>query len=147
MEQKHLDQLVETLGIHDNRSLAKLVHNMRRMRDYVCQKNIVTKFEFGDIVLDTKNKELGFVIGPFEIYGNIDGVQSGQKQRLYLVATFSRTDSKYRVRYVPDNFLESINLEPKESELRKNDLEMFCSNQCIMDCSSECLLWKYKKKR
>lgn len=150
MEQKHLDRLVEILEIDDSRSLAKLVGNVIKMRDYVCLRDRVAEYEFGDLVIDTRDKELGFIIGPFTIDDDIKTAierQKEQKHLIYLIVTYFNKDKKYRVRYVPDRFLEPINLEPKGSELRKNDLEMFCSNQCIMDCSSECLLWKYKKKR
>lgn len=152
MEQKHLNRLVETLGISDSSSLAKLVGDMIKMRDYVCQRNTIAKYELGDLVIDTRDRELGFVVGPFTMMSDSDTKtaiqrQAEQKGLMYLTVTYSNIDKRYRVRYVPNRFLEPIYLEPKESELRKSDFEKFCENQCIMDCSSECLLWKYKKKR
>lgn len=37
---------------------------------------------------------------------------------------------------------------PKTSQekIKVTDVRTFCKTQCILDCSSDCTLWKYKKK-
>lgn len=42
----------------------------------------------------------------------------------------------------------SISESPKSSQgkIKVTDVRTFCKTQCILDCSSECILWKYKKK-
>ena len=42
----------------------------------------------------------------------------------------------------------SISESPKSSQekVKVTDVRTFCKTQCILDCSSECTLWKYKKK-
>lgn len=36
--------------------------------------------------------------------------------------------------------------KPPQEKVKVTDVRTFCKTQCILDCSSECTLWKYKKK-
>lgn len=51
---------------------------------------------------------------------------------------------QYRVRYVNYKYLKSLNIEPEKRPV--DDLDTFCNKQCIMECSEDCALWKYKRK-
>lgn len=156
MKQEHLDLLSEVFESDDVELLAKKVNNVRILRDIVCQRNGLTSFEFGDLVVDVRDKELGFVIGP--IYFNNNEIpnnfklnldKNNSKTRLYLIVTYSKQagdDKEYRVRYVTGKYLKPIELEKKASELKMDDLARFCNSQCFMECNSDCSLWKYKKK-
>lgn len=55
------------------------------------------------------------------------------------------TESRFRVRYTKRNDLKVIQLPEEQSE--KSDLEIFCESQCILDCGSDCVFWKYKKHK
>lgn len=157
MKQEHLDLLSEVFESDDVELLAKKVNDVRILRDITCQRNGLTSFEFGDLVVDIRDKELGFVVGP--IYFNNNEVpknfkynldKKSSEKNLYLIVTYSKQaggdNKEYRVRYVTGKYLKPIELEKKASELKVDDLTRFCNSQCFMECNSDCSLWKYKKK-
>lgn len=111
-----------------------------------------TGFFPGSIVLDSKDNELGFIVGPLDVFGR--NSKCGDN-KTYLIVTIPNIDdgskSRYRVRYVQKKYLTPFNVigkgEDKKSGL--DDINTFCSLQCIMngDCSEECVLRKYRKEK
>lgn len=120
----------------------------------------------GSLVLDTKDQELGFVIGPLDVWGRNNHLHQNQriitrgKNNTYLLVTipnnkgnseeeskisYSQLNNQFRIRYVNKANILPIEVEPERRSL--DDLGKFCNEQCIMECSESCVLWKYKKKR
>lgn len=120
----------------------------------------------GSLVLDTKDQELGFVIGPLDVWGRNNHIHQNQriitrgKNNTYLLVTipnnkenseeeskiyYSQLNNQFRIRYVNKTNILPIEVEPERRSL--DDLGKFCNEQCIMECSESCVLWKYKKKR
>lgn len=148
MTQEDLDYLLKTLdSTDDSDKVIQILKNLKLVRDVVCQKKKLSDFSFGEIVLDLKNKEVGIVIGPFvrdkEQLGK-SYFSNDSSKLLYLIVTHS--EDSFRVRYVRGSFLKSLNLEV-DKNLSINDLQYHCESQCIMECSSDCSLWKYSKKK
>ena len=119
----------------------------------------------GSLVLDTKDQELGFVIGPLDVWGRNNHLHQNQriitrgKNNTYLLVTipnnkenseeeskiyYSQLNNQFRIRYVNKANILPIEVEPERRSL--DDLGKFCNEQCIMECSESCVLWKYKKK-
>ena len=66
----------------------------------------------------------------------------------YIVLTITKcsdadTGMKTRIRYVNKNYLRKL----EERIDTMSDLDIFCSKQCIHDCSDLCALYKYKRVR
>lgn len=127
----------------------------------------------GSLVLDTKDQELGFVIGPLDVWGRNNHPSLNQRiitgrrsiNNTYLLVTIpnnkenseggskiyysqpqlNNLNSQFRIRYVNKANILPIEVEPERRSL--DDLGKFCNEQCIMECSESCVLWKYKKKR
>lgn len=123
----------------------------------------------GSLVLDTKDQELGFIIGPLDVWGRNNHLHQNQriltrgKNNTYLLVTIpnnkenseegskiyysqlNNLNSQFRIRYVNKANILPIEVEPERRSL--DDLGKFCNEQCIMECSESCVLWKYKKKR
>ena len=109
-------------------------------------------FEQGDLVYDMKNQEHGVVVGEKPEDGVIDQqitpVSLARRSRTYVVLTITTDEEggmKTRIRYSNYRNLRSIQESLKDHSL--TDLETFCSSQCIMDCSEDCALIKYKRTR
>lgn len=152
MNNEQLDTLSKILKSNDLDYLAKEVSELMKFRDELCQYNgNLSIFEFGDIVIDSKNNVLSIVIGPFSIkrFNNPHtlslNINKKSTNDLYLTASYSSEDEKYRVRYVNKSHLHKLDLELSRKEKKENDLETYCKKQCICDCSPQCSLWKYGK--
>lgn len=160
MNNEQLELLAKVFDktVEDTEELAKFTNLVKNMRDFTCQRKGLTSFEFGDLVIDVKNNELGFVIGPFAFDPvnvpknlELDLRQVNDNRRSYLIVTLSKKEDKnkreFRCRYVMGKFLKPINIEARISEFWNNDLETHCQSQCFLECSSDCSLWKYRKKK
>ena len=56
----------------------------------------------------------------------------------------------FRIRYTNVKYIEKISLSGDEDFKTADslsDLENHCKNECFLDCSEECSLWKYKSKK
>lgn len=110
-------------------------------------------FEQGDLVYDEKNFEHGIILGekPEPDIVNEQMRKGRTRSRTYIVLTLttkSESDGeglKTRVRYTNARFLRGIKDSMKDNSLA--DLDKFCGHQCIMDCSDDCILRKYKRTR
>lgn len=165
MKQEHLDLLAEVFNTSDNTELAKYVNTVMRMRDFTCQRNRLSKFEFGDLVINVRNNELGFVVGPFEFsptepstrWINDNKMKESDKmlyQIIVLTQDFNLNGDneegnkwQFRCRYVTGKLLKPIELEQSASEIRQNDLKTHCESQCFMECGPACSLYKYLKQK
>ena len=128
----------------------------------------------GDLVLDQKNNEYGIVLGikPDDIYGKgslkqilkdsittkrqviqyvKDNLDTSPNRGTYLLLTMQKADGDnytFRIRYTNYRFIEKIpENDIFEAPESLTDLERHCTEQCIMDCYSECSLWKYRKTK
>ena len=96
---------------------------------------------FGRLVYDTKNKEYGIIIGPFASI-NLD--KKGKK-RLLLVTL---GDEDFRVRYTEQHKVKYLKdcIDDIAGKTSKQSINYFCEEQCIMECSDQCALFKFKNK-
>ncbi|MBP3732256.1 MAG: hypothetical protein J6I84_03335 [Bacilli bacterium] len=133
-----------------------------------------SKFKPGDIVFDQKNNEYGIVLGkkPSDVYGThnlekiieksltnrkviqyVDGFDDKKDSGTYLLLTMQPSPDDlentytFRIRYTNYRFIELIKGPKHEDHTTSiTDLDRFCTEQCLMDCSEDCALWKYKRK-
>lgn len=165
MTEELLEKIKNYLRLYDVDEAIPIINQCIQARDNIFSRNTCTDpdFEVGSLVLDTRDGEIGFVVGPINMYGDISKPdvklsygEINKKSTILIVTrnttikdTSSYSSSNFRVRYIKKEFLVPIKLEnnspynPKTS----NDLNEFCSKQCIMECTSECKLYKYKKKK
>lgn len=180
--EKELDNLLKNLE-QDEDSLARNIRRLITARDRILKRRDDFIFSQGSIVFDTYHKEIGFVVGPLDVYNigyekvDINSVFGGSnkynpnKQDIgtMLIITVPKeykeqeqdntetgngmglsevkrepNKPQYRVRYVNYKYLKSLNIEPEKRPV--DDLDTFCNKQCIMECSEDCALWKYKRK-
>lgn len=96
---------------------------------------------FGRLVYDTKNMEYGIIIGPFT---SIDPEKKGKK-RLLLVTL---GDEDFRVRYTEQHSVKYLRdcVDDITGKTSKQSINYFCKEQCIMECSDQCALFKFKNK-
>ena len=99
----------------------------------------------GKLVLDLRDGELGFIVGPFEkkdAFGSIDTDRC-------LLVTLDKDTGGFRVRYPKKRDVRIIPEDDSFDSIKptcQQDLNTFCNELCIMDCSELCTLYKYKKK-
>ena len=105
-------------------------------------------FVSGDLVYDSRVEEHGIVLGERPILKHL-GAQtkaSETRSRIYIVLTITTDQEtgelKTRIRYSINHCLRLIEENDKNS---LSDLDIFCSSQCIQECSEDCVLYKYKR--
>lgn len=168
---KKLLELESLEGINLD-ELAYQIKSLMNLSNIVCQKNYIDKlnssFYPGELVIDTKNNEVGFVVGPICLsseekelkYYNTKVDVSKKKNRRYLLVTISELikpnslnstsneiEGSYRIRYTKEKHILPLGLEDNNIKEEPTDLEKFCKTQCILDCSNKCYLYKYKKNK
>lgn len=109
--------------------------------------------KLGKLAFNKKTMEYGFIIGPFSYLTDIEKTSkkyhpSVNIERLLMVVI--KKDGGFGVRYPSKTSI--ITFPDREGETGKDinsssDLEKFCSNQCIFECSSDCVLFKYRRKK
>ncbi len=110
-------------------------------------------FEQGDLVYDEKNSEHGIILGEMPYPDMVDEqMRRGRiRSKTYIILTLTTKSKeegeglKTRIRYTNSRFLRGIEDSMKDNSLA--DLDIFCGHQCIMDCSDDCILRKYKRTR
>ena len=123
------------------------------------------KLMVGDLVYDEKNAEYGILLGIKPIIEAGEGMINMLAQKsnfakipligfpeshTCIVQTISK-DEKIgsrpiaRIRYTNSKYLKRIE-EIHEEVQTLSDLDCHCQNECFLECSPECSLWKYKKK-
>ena len=110
-------------------------------------------FEQGDLVYDEKNHEHGIVLGEKPDPDVIDeqSRKGRTRTKTYVILTITARQEeegeglKTRVRYTNSRYLREIKDSMKDNSLA--DLDVFCGHQCIMECSDDCVLRKYKRTR
>ena len=132
---------------------------LRLARDIITKEYSPTsEFRPGDIIYDSKNSEHGIVLGekPLPVCGNINQLLSTSRQQTgsgvtMLLATFYKVPGEgdtydWRIRYTNSKCLVKIeDIRLARGTQSDSDLKNFCENSCILDCSSDCPLWKYRK--
>lgn len=147
--EKLLSQVGKLLKISDSEIASQVTALMEAVQEMENFKFIggYTGFFPGSIVLDSKDNELGFIVGPLDVFNR--NSKCGDNKTFLIVTIPNISDGiekNYRVRYVQKKYLIPFNVEAdKKSGL--DDINTFCSFQCIMNggCSEECVLRKYKK--
>lgn len=128
-------------------------------------KKTLSYFNNGDLIYDSKNDEYGIYIGEKPItFSGDDGLHYFTQQArdlesisstLALLLTLTKKESEgkdkkdvfdWRVRYTPFNSLRKIqDIKAFLKDKDDKDLKIFCEQQCIQECSEECVLRKYRK--
>ena len=121
------------------------------------------KLMVGDLVYDEKNAEYGILLGikPMIEAGTSYTESIARKSvfdkipligfpesRICIVMTISKDEKlgcpSARIRYTESSYLSRIE-EVHEEVQTLTDLDCHCQNECFMECTSECSLWKYRK--
>ncbi len=105
----------------------------------------MNKFCRGEIVYIPKHNEFGFLIGPMNFSENQQKMKYGNNTR-YLVIT-ETTEGDLRVRYPIEKDIRKQKSDyfGEEGQGLIKDLHLYCRDQCIFECSSDCVLYKYKQ--
>ena len=116
----------------------------------------------GDIVFDEVNNEYGIILGIKPIasgewlldrmveaanFDNINFSKFPDKNTCILLTLWENKETgmvESRVRYTNSRYLSRIEKDLKDSQI--TDLDFHCQNECFMECSKECSLWKYRSK-
>lgn len=95
---------------------------------------------FGRLAYDTKNKEYGIIIGPFT------SINPKKKDKRLLLVTLG--DEDFRVRYTEQHKVKYIRdyVDNTTGQTSIQSINYFCKEQCIMECSNQCELYKFKSK-
>lgn len=166
MTEELLKTLKACLKLGDVDEAIPYINQCIQARDRIFSEDDNSDIKPGSLVLDTRDNEIGFVIGPINMYGDIEKDSCGSKlshasltsdkKATMLVVTrvigglSSERRSNFRVRYVKREYLTALKVEEnnfEQSTSSISDLDAFCGSQCIMECTSECKLYKYKKKK
>lgn len=126
------------------------------------------KFISGDLVYNMRSKEFGFIVGPIDPWSTAPEDPTQSKGKRYAMVTIPNSHPLFSKAYreiegeEPGAVVSSgyFSLRyPKQSDLKlfiaeesdpllgnvKNDIELFCREQCIMECSDICFFHKYGK--
>ena len=120
------------------------------------------KLMVGDLVYDEKNAEYGILLGIKPIIGAGEGMINMLAQKstfdkipltgfpeshTCIVMTLSKDERigawTARIRYTSSKYLSRTE-EIHEEVQTLTDLDTHCQNECFLECSPECSLWKYK---
>lgn len=103
------------------------------------------ELSYGDAIFDLKNKEVGIYLGTKPDHVDLESKDKIKKSKIDILVllTMEINDSEinWRIRYTPSNLVNFLKSDSKDLE---KDLKRFCNNQCIMDCSEDCYLWRWK---
>lgn len=166
MTEEILKNLKTCLGLDNVDEAIPYINQCIQARNRILSEEY-SDFKPGSLVLDTRDNEIGFVIGPINMYGDIDtdsfvklshNAKVSDKNTTMLVVTVTRVigglenerRSNFRVRYVKRSYLTPLKVEENNLDYSTNsvsDLDTFCESQCIMECTSECKLYKYRRKK
>lgn len=162
MTEEILKDIKTCLGLDDVDEAIPYINQCIQARDRILSEEY-SDFKPGSLVLDTRDNEIGFVIGPINMYGDINtdsfvklshNAKVSDKNTIMLVVTRviiggleNERRSNFRVRYVKRNYLTPLKIEENNSTNSVSDLDTFCGSQCIMECTSECKLYKYRRKK
>lgn len=164
MTEEILKDIKTSLGLDDVDEAIPYINQCIQARDRILSDEY-SDFKPGSLVLDTRDNEIGFVIGPINMYGDINtdsfvkllhNAKVSKENTTMLVVTRviggleNERRSNFRVRYVKRNYLIPLKIEENNLNYSTNsvsDLDTFCGSQCIMECTSECKLYKYRRKK
>lgn len=105
-----------------------------------------SKHTLGKLAYDTLNGEFGFVIGPIEL--DRDKEEHSGKVKRALLVTLGIEGPRVRYSMVKNLKLYQDTEEGVDdlNSIIRSDVSEFCNNLCMHECSSFCILYKYKKK-
>ncbi len=131
--------------------ILSILRKCRRILNFRKNPNADRPFEYGDIVFDSRDMEHGVVLGEMPDLDFIDQqstfVASKRKEisTKYIVLTITTDQNsgrrKTRIRYLNKSHLELI----EETQNSMSDLDIFCSQQCMHECSPLCSLYKHSR--
>lgn len=120
------------------------------------------KLMVGDLVYDEKNAEYGILLGIKPMIEAGEGMinmlaqksgldkinlQTFPESHTCIIMTISKDEKigyqTARIRYTNSKYLKRIE-EIHEEVQTLTDLDCHCQNECFLECSPECSLWKYK---
>lgn len=130
----------------------EIINLLKQFRKIVeLRKTVPGAFEQGELVYDERTSEHGVVLGElpdFDILSQQTSkvLSTKSRTRKYIVLTITTDQEtgarKARIRYVNSHYLRLI---PEKDRNSMTDLDTFCSEQCIQECSDVCALYKYKR--
>lgn len=129
---------------------------IKKLRDLMLDYDPI--YTIGKLVYIKSAKEYGFIIGPMAMGTDMTNVISSifcddvkEKTELdrILVVTFGKQDERARVRYSKKEDIQFLDNSDDKNDVSvaSSDIGLFCNNQCIFECSEDCIFWKYHKKR
>jgi hypothetical protein len=109
----------------------------------------------GDIVEDYKNCELGIYLGTKpkkdpESFVKRQVIKHTEEQGeivYYVLLTLSKDPAGHlitRIRYTNQKYVAKIMNPPEQLYDRLSDIKDHCENQCFIECSEECSLYRWK---
>lgn len=159
MTEELLDTIQKCLKISKIDEAIPIINSCISARDRVIQGSSDPDFKLGNIVLDTRDGEIGFVVGPVDVFEDKKLRSFGRKVSNYsdspddyfVIITKKVGENNVRsfsfgVRYIKRKYLTPLGIDKQEIDNSLSDLDIFCNQQCIMECNSECKLYKYRKK-
>lgn len=163
-----LNEILADSGKTDDQLVKELSYLMKA-REEISNFSYSSNPDFyqGSLVYNYRNNEVGFVVGPLDVWGKetlecndifqkISRSYDSVKSRTYLIVSMgenyenidlskpSLASSLYRIRYVFGKHLKPLKIEKSRNYI--SDIETFCNNQCIMECSDTCVWYKYRMK-
>lgn len=175
-EEQQLNDLLNEVDNLRGLEIDEVIYQVKsiiNLRNIVCQTDmnskVCHKFKMGDLVIDMKDNEIGFVVGPIYLSSDDDNLKFynafkkvisksiNDKKKRYLLVTLGEVidnesgnpkTGTYRVRYVKEKYITRLDFINKNNNKPDNlsDLEKYCKYQCLLECSSNCYLYKYKKQ-
>lgn len=128
---------------------------IKKLRDLMLVSDPI--YTIGKLVCIKSANEYGFIIGPMAMGTDTTNIISSifcdvkEKVKLdrILVVTFGKQDERARVRYSKKEDIQFLDNSDDKNDISvaNSDIGLFCNNQCIFECSEDCIFWKYHKKR
>jgi len=128
---------------------------IKKLRDLMLVSDPI--YTIGKLVYIKSANEYGFIIGPMAMGTDTTNIISSifcdvkeeVKLDRILVVTFGKQDERARVRYSKKKDIQFLDNSDDKNDISiaNSDIELFCNNQCIFECSEDCIFWKYHKKR
>lgn len=140
MTEEILKDIKTSLGLDDVDEAIPYINQCIQARDRILSDEY-SDFKPGSLVLDTRDNEIGFVIGPINMYGDIN------TDSFVKLSHNAKVSDKNTTMLVVTRVIGGLENNLDYSTNSVSDLDTFCGSQCIMECTSECKLYKYRRKK
>lgn len=136
MTEEILKDIKTSLGLDDVDEAIPYINQCIQARDRILSDEY-SDFKPGSLVLDTRDNEIGFVIGPINMYGDINtdsfvklshNAKVSKENTTMLVVTRviggleNERRSNFRVRYVKRNYLTPLKIEENNLNYSTNSV-------------------------